>query len=1066
MIHFKGTKKLNTLDPEPMKIWNHPIAEEKRLPLLRNIIIAGFMALVAIHFTLHKLNDSWEISSSQTRIQINLIHQLSEEIKGVQTLYFIWPTVTDPLQKNQIHNEITSHIDAIFQTIRILEYGGDVSKNQIPPDLAHKNTTSQLRRLSPSQHLNKGEIKQLKTNLQTLFGTIEYLHHLLQKPPTATGSEIFTIQQADSSLFSTLYNQTRGLISATKQSLTDQQIIIGQKQSSYRTLEVVLITMTMCTLFILTWWATRQLISSSNILQNTTTYIENEDRRHRALNSILMISMQKSPLQKQLHASLQILLEIMEEDPGDTAGAIFLSDNKKQQIITTVRIGVSEQLSCLSSFDSFSTCLCGQSLHTGKTIHQDNTESCHCSKGKNLCCTPIGPQNNPIGVLMLDLPETKPNHEKMAFLKFVTPILAGIILKSQYEHQLGKSELAALSIFQESQQAILLLRNNEIIDWNNGAATLFKAKDLHTFSAATDIQKLLGNYTGDENPFASHIKTARSEGVSHGELQLCKEDGSLFWAALTFTTIPLHGEHITYLVIHDISTREAEKKALIAAKEEAEKASRAKSTFLATMSHEILTPLNAILGITTLTMNLKLSPETRENLKIIQTSSQSLRVLVTDILDISKIEVDQFTTSSVVFSLKAISKNIQHSFQNDDSNKDIVFTITIDADTPDHLLGDPSRLKQVLDKLITNAFKYTTKGRIDLMIGCKNKTTTDCCLLFTVCDTGIGIDQSNLKTIFDGFTQITAPHSSRYSGAGLGLTISKKIIERMGGSIWVTSSLNQGSTFYIEINFPLHQSLDPSQTTTAKAPSTHLSGKHILVVEDSLINLKVTCQTLKGMGATPLEATNGEEGVTAMHSKIDAVLMDVEMPVLDGIGATKIIRQNPLYNHIPIIAITAHGINEDKKHCFQAGMNDYMTKPMEPEMLLQVISRNITELRSESTGPIDHAAGIKKVGGDQAFFNEILHDFKSLHGNEGKYLQTLFEQENFVEIGERAHRLKGVAGTISALEFSNWAKRLEQQARATTINPIEIEKTIAQLQQCIAEVIATIDTTKANPEHN
>ncbi len=973
-------------------------------------------------------------------------------------MFFIWPTIVNSRKQNKIHTDLLSHIDQIFQSIRILEYGGSIATELLPPDLAHKNNHKKFNLVGHNKQFDPAAIQQLKTDLQTLFGDIEYINHLLKTKETLDKSKLIHIQQVDSAIFSSLYQTTQSLITDTKQHLAIQQIAINKKQKSYKTLEIILIITTLCTVFFLTWWATRQLISSSTILQDATTHSKNEKRRHQALNAILTISMRKLPLNIQLRQSLDILIELTSNKSGNATGAIFLIDHKKQDITKAVSLGLVKELPCLTSFNDFSTCLCGESYLAGEDLLQNKHHSPKCGADKKHYCTPIGPQSNPIGLLMLGFPDTNPSHEETVFLKFVTPILAGIILKSQYEQRLGKIELATLDIFQRSNQAILLIRNNEIIDWNSGATTLFKAENLHTFPATHDLKKLLPKKTSQKtkNPFHQHVQTALSEGVSQGELQLCKQDGSLFSAALTFTTIPLHGEHIIYMVIQDISAKEAEKQALIQAKNEAEKASRAKSTFLTTMSHEILTPLNAILGITALTMNLEHSPETRENLEIIKTSSQSLRALVMDILDISKIEADQFTPISIPFSIRTIAKNLQQNFQHEAQTKNIIFTVTTDQNTPDNLQGDPSRLNQILSKLVKNGFKYTPEGSIDITISCKQKSIASCCILFTIRDTGIGIGQANLETVFNDFTQVT-DCSTRYSGAGLGLTISKKIVEKMGGTMWATSTPNQGSNFFVEITFPIQQPLDASIVSSPPGPlATNLTGKKILIIEDSPINLKVMRQTLRAMGAHTFEAVNGEEGVIAMNTELDAVLMDVEMPIMDGIAATEMIRKNPQYAHIPIIAITAHDISENKNRCFRAGMNDYMTKPIEPETLRQVLTKNFTRTEHKPPATIDYNRGVTKVGGDQIFFNEILHDFGELHGKEGELLSQLFSQKNFSEIGKRAHRLKGVAGTISAQDFATKATLLEKLTTHGDINPEEIDKTILQVKKCIEDILEEI----------
>lgn len=1045
-------------------MWNNPIKHQRRLRLLFTIIVIGFITIAASHFTLHNLSTTREQSARLTRLQIAIIQHISEEIKGIQTLYFIWPTISSPLEQSKAHNQLTSHIDHIFTTILLLEYGGHVPPELVPPDLRTPKKTFITNSIKSDFQVDPAPLQQLKIKLQTVFTDIEAINQLLQTKEKTL--DILSIQQADSAHFSSLHRITRQLINTTNEHLASQHRTLAREQKSYQIFEVIIVFITLGTIFILTWWATRQIISTSNMLQESNTHIKMESRRHTALNAILMISMQKSPLTIQLKKSLQILLDIMSGEDDTISGAIFIIDQEKEEISATIKIGLPAELRCFTSFTDFSRCLCGTSFHSGETSQQGEKVPSPCTTDQTPYCTPIGPTNKPVGVLMLTFPYGQLSQEKMTLLKFVTPVLAGIILNSRYEQQLARSEMGTLNIFQESNQAILLIKDNEIVDWNSGARNLLKAGKLQCFSATHDLQKLLASPPkGPVNPLQQHINTALSEGVSHGELRLSKQDGTFFLAALTLTTIPIHGERIIYLVIQDISAHEAEKQALIQTMNEAEKASLAKSTFLTTMSHELITPLDAILGITALTMKLELSKATRENLEIIQTSSQLLKALVSDILDIAKIEADQFTTNSIPFSIRSITEKLARTFTEEARNNAIIFTISTDPNTPDSLQGDPGRLSQILNKLITNAFKYTKKGAVNVAIKCLTKSINRCRLLFKVQDTGLGIEPNLLPTIFDEFTQGTDLQSTRHRGTGLGLTISKKIVEKMNGTIWATSTPNQGSCFYVEITFPLSQPLGstPLAISSDNLEAT-LLGKTILVAEDSPINLKVTCQTLEGMGAKVVRAKNGQECVATMSTNLDAVLMDVEMPIMDGITATEMIRKNHHYDHIPIIATTAHGIEEDKNRCFRAGMNDYMTKPLEPEVLYQVLGRNLRDPKPPSREPINHKEGIAKVGGDRDFFNEILQDFCTLHGDEGALLSKLFARKKFHEIGERAHRLKGVAGTISAREFAEKAKRLEDLARAKKLDPREIEKTILQVKGCIAEVLGAIGYENHSPK--
>lgn len=394
------------------------------------------------------------------------------------------------------------------------------------------------------------------------------------------------------------------------------------------------------------------------------------------------------------------------------------------------------------------------------------------------------------------------------------------------------------------------------------------------------------------------------------------------------------------------------------AKEAAEAASRAKSEFLANMSHEIRTPLNSIIGMADLLAETSLSSEQAEYVRILKSAGENLLRLINDILDLSKIEAGHLQLISTSFYLSEIISRPCQILAMRARQKGLSLEYRIEPDVPDCLQGDPDRLQQVLINLLGNAIKFTEQGRVFLTVS-RCHTASGCSrddeivLLFSVSDTGIGIPVDKQEAIFDSFTQADTSTTRRYGGTGLGLTISRRLVELMGGRIWLESTPGRGSTFYFTVSFrpgDEKTSETPQPTglgTPAAAGEGQGSGRQrILLVEDNPDNLLLFRTYLKGAPCEIETAQNGQEAVEKYKSQqFDLVLMDMQMPVMDGYTATALIRRWEAArgrSPVPIIALTAYALKEDAQKSRLAGCNDHVTKPVKKSTLLETINRYIS----------------------------------------------------------------------------------------------------------------------------
>jgi len=1028
-----------------------------RIYLQLTLYLVGFMLLAVLEYYFTNLSNEYlkNIDTENVRLQIGVI--INEDIRKIETLTYKLATSKGRQRQNNFKKKLELKNKQLNQALDVLENGGEIRRIK-RLNLVDKNTVDQKIIYKKTQIENQFilEVIELRPKISKVRIMVDHLFTLIQQRDNKNtrldyeqkALKVKNQLQLISPLFERVTENANRLFYEGQQRLDDYQRTFQERKKHYNHLQLFLSLGIMLLVLLFGYYILRQVQTANEKLSETSKELNFQIK---ALNAHAIVS------------------------STDTAGKIIsvnqrfceISGYTENELIGNDHRIINSGEHSPAVFENLWATIASGEIWQGEIKNRAKDGSFY---WVNASIVPLlDDDNKPFRYIAIrnDITQRKQMQEEIdkshRFLQSVTDTMGEGV------YTLNKEGLCT-SVNPEFER---------ITGWMKEAILNQNLHDLIHF------QTLDGTFvSSDECPTHKSINNGLKY-VSDDEYFTHKK-GHLF--PVSIISVPLYEDKEvvgSVSIFRDISIRKATENALLDAKFQAEQASKDKSNFLANMSHEIRTPMNAIIGMSYLALETDLNPEQKNYIKKVHYSAESLLKIINDILDFSKIEAGKLEVENIEFEFKEMIDNVENILRDKSTEHNNQLNIVIDKNIPPVLVGDAQRLNQILINLGSNALKFSENGQVTITTSLDASSEEDKSMLhFSVKDNGIGISEAQQNRLFQSFSQADASITRKYGGTGLGLIISQQLTELMGGKIWFESEPGQGSTFHFTAQVENVKDANKSQLKLKKnkinkqryqQSAEQLCGASILLVEDNAFNQELAVKLLNKHNIHVIVANNGEEALQCLESDIfDGILMDIQMPVMDGFEATARIRMDKRFIHLPIIAMSANNMVGDVEKAMDAGMNDYISKPVNIKKMFTTMAKwiNITNVIKEQSEietvketdehclilpGFNYTGALERFENDKALYLEVLKVFAEEHADNMNEIINLLDNEQLKEAQLTAHTFKGVTANIGAEKLNQYAVELESCIKKSSVPQHDCKEIISITAQTLKNDINNIE---------